>query len=250
MIHLNRPNESPQVLLTRGRASTQLDCAAYAEHPDAYRSGERKFMFASNIYGSTEIRTMLRTLQHNKCCYCESKTSPGRIDHFRPKGAVRQCKGSDRIYPGYYWLAYRWDNLLFACEDCNLKKSDCFPLADPEQRALSHCVPPERESPLLLNPYADAEPGEHITFDGSACRPRTARGRETVTLLELNRPILQDDRQSVLNTLSVLCDVARHPGVRGTLRQRARAQTTAYTRPDARHSAMACEYVSAINADV
>ena len=246
MIHLNKPNEAPRVLLNRGNARTQRDCEAYDEDPAAYGSGEPKFV--ASIYGSIEVREVLKRLQHDKCCYCESKTSPGRIDHFRPKGAVRQSKGSDRIHPGYYWLAYRWDNLVLACEDCNLKKSDCFPLESPGQRARNHHAPLDRESPLLLNPYAETDPCEHVTFDGSACRPRTAKGRETVTLLELNRPILQDERQNVLNTLGILCAVARHPDGPDTLRREAREAMDSFARPDARYSAMVRDYLSVIDA--
>ena len=192
MIRLDKPNETPPVLLNRGSAATRLDCDAYVRDPSAYDSGELKFEFIDSICRSTRIREVLKRLQHNKCCYCESKpaaTSAGRIDHFRPKGAVRQGKGSDRLYPGYYWLAYRWDNLVLACDECNLKKSDYFPLEDPGQRARSHLDPLDREAPLLLNPYRETNPGEHLAFAGSACRPETERGRATVrTVIDIKLP--------------------------------------------------------------
>ena len=248
MIHLEKPNEVPLVLLNHGNARAQRDREAYAENPAAYRSGELKFRFTAGIYGSPEVREVLRRLQHDKCCYCERRTS-GRIDHFRPKGAIRHSKGSNRIHPGYYWLAYQWDNLLLACEDCNLKKSDCFPLEDPGQRARNHLYHLDREAPLLLNPFEEPDPGEHLTFDGAACRPRTARGRETVTLLELNRPILQDERQNVLNTLAFLCIVARDPEQSDTLRRRASDAMDSCARPDAPYTAMVREYLSAIDAE-
>jgi uncharacterized protein (TIGR02646 family) len=239
---LEKPNETPPVLLKQGNRRTQRDCEAYAENSAGYGSGELKFTFTDAIHGSTEVREVLGRLQHNKCCYCERKTS-GRIDHFRPKGAIRQSKGSNRVRPGYYWLAYQWENLLLACEDCNLKKSDCFPLEDPRQRARNHLDHLDRETPLLLNPYEVTDPGEHLTFDGSACRPITARGRETITLLELNRPILQEERQNVLNTLEILSNVARHPDSPVTLRRAAREARGSYARPDASFSAMAREYL-------
>ena len=177
-------------------------------------------------------------------------TSPGRIDHFRPKGAVRQSKGSDRVHPGYYWLAYQWDNLVFACEDCNLKKSDYFPLEDPGHRARNHLDDLDRESPLLLNPYVETDPGAHLTFDGSACQPRTARGRMTVTSLKLNRPILQEERLRLLRVLECLCDVVRDPNTCDTLRRRTRLTVDSLARPDAPYSAMARDYLSAVNAEI
>ena len=252
MIRLDKPNETPQVLLNRGSAATEQDCDAYAQNPAAYFAGEWKFIFNASIYGSTRIREVLKRLQHNKCCYCESKpsaTSAGRIDHFRPKGGVRQCKGSDRIYPGYYWLAYRWENLVLACDECNLKKSDYFPLEDPGQRARRHLDCLDREAPLLLNPYTETNLGEHLTFDGSACQPETERGRVTVTVLGLNRPELQEERQYVLNMLVNLCTVARHPDQPDILRQEATDVMNSFARPDARYSAMVRDYLSAIDTE-
>lgn len=251
MIPLEKPNEVPRVLLHHGNARAQRDREAYGENPAAYRSGELKFTFRDRIYGSPEVREVLERLQHDKCCYCESKpsaTSALRIDHFRPKGAARQQKGSARVYPGYFWLAYRWDNLVFACDDCNLKKSDYFPLDDPGQRARSHLDPLAREAPLLLNPYVETNPSEHLTFDGSACRPETEHGRATVAILGLNRPKLQEERQYVLSTLARLCTVARHPDSPDTLRREAREAMDAFARRDARYSAMVREYLSVVDA--
>ena len=249
MIRLDKPNESPQVLLNRGTAKTEQDCEAYVENAAAYESGELMFGFTDGIYGCVEIRRVLETIQNGKCCYCESKplaTSSGRIDHFRPKGAVRQYKGGDRIRPGYYWLAYRWDNLVLACEECNLKKSDCFPLRDPEQRARNHLEGLDKESPLLLNPYVAAEPSVHLAFDGAACQPRTECGRVTVALLELNRPGLQEERQRVLNTLKCLSAIARR-GIGCDIDPlEAGRMVESYGRPDAPYSAMVRDYLSAL----
>ena len=251
MIHLEKPNETPPVLLNPGNARTQRDCEAYAENPAAYGSGELKFTFSDRIYGATAVREVLKRLQHDKCCYCESMpsaTSALRIDHFRPKGAVRPREGSARVYPGYYWLAYRWDNLVLACDDCNLKKSDYFPLEDPGQRARSPVDSLEREAPLLLNPYVETNPGEHLTFDGAACRPETEHGRVTVTMLGLNRPKLQEERQYVLNMLAFLCNVARDPEQSDTLRRQASDAMDSFARPDARYSAMVRDYLSVVDA--
>ena len=250
MIHLDRPDDAPPVLLNRGNTATQQDCQAYVRSQAAYDSGEMKFDINENIYGSRQVRCALSTLQHDKCCYCESKPSPtstGRIDHFRPKGAVRQDKASNRLYPGYYWLAYRWDNLVLACETCNRRKSDYFPLEEPGQRALNHLDLLDRESPLLLNPYAEPDLSEHLTFNESACEPATERGRVTVTVLGLNRPGLQEERHCVLSQLKFLCDVVRDPGTREDLRVRARLRIDSYARRDALHSAMAREYLSIVS---
>ena len=56
VIRLDKPNETPQVLLNRGSAATEQDCDAYAQNPAAYFAGESKFRFNASIYGSTGIR--------------------------------------------------------------------------------------------------------------------------------------------------------------------------------------------------
>ena len=54
-----------------------------------------------------------------KCAYCESPTDTvahGDVEHFRPKSK-------------YWWLAYCYDNYLYACQICNqVHKSDEFPV--------------------------------------------------------------------------------------------------------------------------
>jgi hypothetical protein len=54
-----------------------------------------------------------------KCAYCEVPTAVvahGDVEHFRPKSL-------------YWWLAYTFDNYVFACQICNQTfKSDQFPV--------------------------------------------------------------------------------------------------------------------------
>jgi hypothetical protein len=54
-----------------------------------------------------------------KCAYCESPTDTvahGDVEHFRPKSK-------------YWWLAYCYDNYLYACQICNqVHKGDEFPV--------------------------------------------------------------------------------------------------------------------------
>lgn len=113
-----------------------------------------------------------------KCAYCESPvtaTAHGDVEHFRPKSI-------------YWWLAYCYDNFLFACQICNqLYKGDHFPIntnqrmscpiailantTDPEISTMAGNLAPDplndaeglpmldfithhnTENPNLLNPY-------------------------------------------------------------------------------------------------
>ncbi len=247
MIHLDKPNDAPPVLLRRGATVTLKNCEAYVRNRAAYDSGKLKFDVHTNIYGSSQVRKALKKFQHNKCCYCESRhlaTSASRIDHFRPHGAVRQGKGSRRLYPGYYWLAYDWDNLVISCEKCNRMKSDYFPLEKPSKRVRNHLDSLDRESPLLLNPYTEADLSKHLAFEGSACEPRTERGRVSVTVLGLNRLELQEERQCRLNELATLCVIARESSLSCALRGQAKHQIASFVQPNARYSAMVRDYLA------
>src|SRR5665213_604905 len=109
-----------------------------------YDLGEREFTtkdFDRKIYGHVEVKEALKSIQDYKCCFCESKIShisPGDVEHFRPKAGWVQ--NDERLNkPGYYWLAYNWDNLLLSCEICHKRnKKNYFPLLTDSPRALSH----------------------------------------------------------------------------------------------------------------
>jgi len=72
-----------------------------------------------------KAKDQLRAEASGKCAYCEAPTSlvaHGDVEHFRPKSR-------------YWWLAYCYDNYLFACQLCNQSfKKDHFPLADDTRR--------------------------------------------------------------------------------------------------------------------
>src|SRR5262249_17336441 len=111
----------------------------------------------NDIWG--RVKPVYRTLQFNKCAYCEREMpasvadtdfDPGSrehdVEHFRPKGRVRKwptpklIKAMDLDFgnlplgaeskKGYYLLAYQLFNYATACATCNQSlKSDYFPIA-------------------------------------------------------------------------------------------------------------------------
>lgn len=103
----------------------------------------------------TDARAALYASQHHKCCYCESKPNSQRwhgVEHFRPKSR-------------YWWLAWTWDNLLFACHDCNNAKIDHFPLGAQSTQLRAEDAAPGAELPLLFDPASeDEDPRAHIRF--------------------------------------------------------------------------------------
>lgn len=159
-----------------------------------------------------DYKSNFAATQHRKCAYCETKTATdvGAVDHFRPKSAVSELEDdpttwgrekphltnvegrrprplSDR---GYWWLAYEWSNLLFACERCNTAwKGSLFPLADPSRRA-SRPGQEVDEVPLLLDPYGDEDPANHLRFnDLGSVEPKdgSPMGFETIRTLGFDR---------------------------------------------------------------
>jgi hypothetical protein len=67
-------------------------------------------------------KDQLRIETDGKCGYCEGKASHvahGDVEHFRPKTT-------------YWWLAYCYDNYVFACQICNQSfKGANFPVGGP-----------------------------------------------------------------------------------------------------------------------
>jgi hypothetical protein len=128
---------APPRPLARGLSATAENCQRYDADPAAYQSGAERFSFKVGIYGAAAVKAQLKADQHEKCCFCEAifdANVAGDVEHYRPKGAVETDAG--RRLPGYYWLAYDWANLHYACPDCNqYRKRDRFPLTDEARRA-------------------------------------------------------------------------------------------------------------------
>ena len=70
-----------------------------------------------------DAKAQLKQESHDKCAYCEANTAVvahGDVEHYRPKSE-------------YWWLAYTYDNYLYACQVCNQTyKSNNFPRGGPQ----------------------------------------------------------------------------------------------------------------------
>lgn len=139
-------------------------------------------------YGDDGVKDLLFEGQHRKCAYCEKREEQAKYreaEHYRPKSR-------------YWWLTWTWENLLFACIDCNREyKRDQFPLADESARLQPESGPPQNEQPHIIDPYDPAiDPRAEIEFRRERVqgkerwRPhgRTERGQATVRLCGLDRP--------------------------------------------------------------
>jgi uncharacterized protein (TIGR02646 family) len=247
MIRIVKPAKPPKILTTKGAEQTRKDCAAYDDNPADHRSGEKIFNIDSNIYRSESVRKALRHAQYDKCCYCESKflaTSYGPVEHYRPKGAVQQALGQKKEYPGYYWLAYDWNNLLFSCTACNTKKGELFPLIDKKARARSHHDDITMEQPLLINPTVE-NPRDHIHFREDMPEYLTETGKITIQYLDLCR----DRREwfEILKTYRDFIEVTKNSSDTEIQRMREKAlQFLAEAiSPEAKYSSMAQDFINA-----
>lgn len=215
MIRIKKPKAAPQVLSTKGKNKRRALCAAYTQ-------GKREFEFDKNIYGDKPVKEALIKAQHGKCFLCESVITHidyGDVEHFRPKAAYCQTEEDALCKPGYYWLAYDWDNLFLACKLCNQRyKKNLFPLANPNNRAKSHRANIKQEEPLFINPAED-NPEEFISFrrgDSGFVEAfainNNAKGNVTIEAAGLNdyskREKLLERRTALLKPLIALHKVA------------------------------------------
>lgn len=218
MIQIKKPKTGPKNLTTKGTAQTAKDCAAYDACPDDYKSG-KKFEKRS-YYNAKPVKTALMKAHNNKCCYCEAKSSsPGdfAVEHYRPKNGVKQSRRQKHDdCPGYYWLAYDWDNLLLSCHDCNRDwKSTFFPLSNPRQRARCHHDDIKVERPLIINPSSTGDPRKHIRFHNETPVGLTRKGRITIEQLGLRRASLREKRLLIMelinSQLTIIETAKRYP---------------------------------------
>ncbi|QDU18311.1 HNH endonuclease family protein [Urbifossiella limnaea] len=199
MIRLTKP-APPAVLTTRGAAATRANKAKYKTDRAAYRAGTKRFQFDRDIFAHPTVRTALRAAQHEKCAFCEWRISPGNtysdVEHYRPKSGFKQRRGDPLTRPGYYWLAYDWDNLFLCCQLCNRAfKRNLFPIDAKGVRARSHFKSVGAEQPLLLHPCQD-DPAKHLTFNGAVAVAvnQSVRGTVTIDVVGLNRPFIKEER--------------------------------------------------------
>jgi uncharacterized protein (TIGR02646 family) len=207
--------------------------------------------FDDGIYAHADVKKLLWSSQHLKCCYCEGRyeRKSSDVEHFRPKTEAVRDRKSRRKDVGYWWLAYRFDNLYFACAGCNRAKGALFPLA-PRAAALKPEEDPrrKREKALLLEPGHD-EPEKHLTFiqDPAGGYHITARGgsrqgKATAKLLQLDRDDLDELRNAYFqDCLQPVIDEFRQASAAGDAQrtQHWRLKALELTRADKQYSLLA-----------
>jgi uncharacterized protein (TIGR02646 family) len=216
VIRIDKAASVPEKLAKDGKRKRRSHCSDYTRNSDAYKAGDKQFNFDSNIYAHETVKQALISAQHKKCCFCERLVgTDGDVEHFRPKGAYKQSAGNPLERPGYYWLAYEWDNLYLSCAACNQRhKQNLFPLLNPADRATNHKQNINREQPLFINPGKD-NPEDFIGFRAEMAYAidGTTKGQTTIDLLRLNMRSLPEarlQRLQILRVLQQIVDLAHH----------------------------------------
>ncbi len=254
MIRIHRPPDAPVVLVTEGTARRHSHEAKVDSDLGSFASGSATLTFDQAdqmVYAHTSVKRRLIAMQHAKCAFCEAKplhVSDGDVEHFRPKRGVRQTDTDPLQRPGYYWLAYDWGNLMFACERCNRRhKKNLFPLIDPARRAKTHRDVIADEAPVFIDPSAE-DPEQYISYRDHVpiAIGGNVRGEQTIDALGLRRPELSADREEHLERVKLLHAAAVNPAVPDELRARASALLAKATSIEAEYSLMCRVAVAAL----
>ncbi len=182
---------------------------------------------------SKKYKRQFQQRQLDRCAWCDSQNSGyGALDHVRPKSELalldpsspgkelantgnRDPKTTRRALrksaQGYWWLAFRWSNLVFACDRCNSGwKSSFFERAGDRTSLIMRDPCPSTlrsEGALLLDPYALPRLSTVLCFgvDGSV-QGLSPEAKATVDIVALDRSSLRRQRKDVLVDLARSAD--------------------------------------------
>lgn len=206
MIRIHKSTNVPKILVDHGIPANDENCQLYLANSADYDNGTTKFSIHATLYGHESVKQQLKDEQHRKCCFCEADFEAngyGDVEHFRPKAGFTTTLSGKLNRPGYYWLAYEWNNLFFSCQICNQRfKKNYFPIEDEAKRAINHTLDYQEESPLLLHPSID-NPEAHITFNRHVPIPvaQSRRGKVSITGFGIDRPELNRIREAYLQNV-------------------------------------------------
>lgn len=157
---------------------------------------QKRYDWPFNKEIDRELKLYLHDKFYGKCGYCEIKIDFqlfGTVDRYRPNNGVREKNEYHQDL--YWWLTFEWDNLIYACKECNQFKGNYFPIKG--IRAFNKNEDYQKEDSMILNPYFD-EPNDHLTYDlmeEGYIDALTDKGNQTIELLRLNRTDLIEKRK-------------------------------------------------------
>ncbi len=126
----------------RGEDKKEKDKELMFAQRDFLNDPDKKVEFKSTFWKTAKAQ--LKKESSGKCAYCEANTevvAHGDVEHYRPKST-------------YWWLAYTYDNYLYACQICNQTyKSNNFPIGASKfpEPTIAHNTPNHRIEQLAGN---------------------------------------------------------------------------------------------------
>lgn len=150
----------------------------------------------------TELKDDLRALSDNKCWYSESADAYAHphIDHFRPKGRIKEIDKSTRN--GYWWLAFEYLNYRYCGGAGNVRKNDKF--AVKKYACVDERSPINDEIIYLLDPCKQSDVGflnfienGQVTYSSDISSWNQSRVIYTIDTLNLNFNLLIEERAKI-----------------------------------------------------
>lgn len=194
-----------------------------------------------SLWRDDRIRNWLLGQFNNKCWYSEAQDSVSSIhvDHYRPKGRVKQALGS-KPEGGYWWLAFSWDNYRICGQLLNVKKGDLFPIIEGVRSIADDLVSFQLEAPVLIDPLTDQTRLISYEKDEDACiavvaggitDPDSIRAKSTIEIMGLNlRPRLNEKRNEFWDKCRMKIDEYQNASGAQVLRLFAQASAKAALR--------------------
>lgn len=153
-----------------------------------------------------------------KCAWCERIRDVSReldVEHYRPKVEVTRWQGDPPVVtdtppkeipvgPGYWWLAFSWENYSLSCKACNQGwKRNLFPVREPRPACEEGIE--RTEQPLLLDPSKPFRTRDHFAWTMDAIMHGVSpEGRATIITCGLNRSPLVALRVKLIPILSTV----------------------------------------------
>lgn len=168
-------------------------------HRDPQERRQRRAPVDYDLLKSGPVVEMVASDFGGRCAFCEREVrqSDG-VSHFRP---LHTDDHTADYADHYSWLAYEWLNLFLVCRHCSRSKAQQFPVVNRRARFLATFEEVRAaEKPYLIDPSID-NPSIHLAYLMSGecfAKTHSAKGASTIGLLDLNNPVLVDDRRSVI----------------------------------------------------
>ncbi len=149
-----------------------------------------------------EVLEALTRLFQGRCAFCDAPSPHLSVYRFRPPAEALPLDPADpQGFLHYGWLADVWSNLYPICPECRPARANHFPVQGPRaarpsaedyeaflRQAAGDWPLPLAECPVLLDPCADADPGQHLALmPAGDLTPLSPRGAATIAQFRLNR---------------------------------------------------------------